>query len=105
MRKINLSFVSILVSLAIIAAIVCVIFFSIDQDNYDDKRTQQVKEIVVSSVAQCYALEGRYPDDLAYLQENYGLQLHTDRYIYHYEKFASNILPDVQVFAIAHRGE
>ena len=105
MRKMNLSFVSILVSLAVLAAIFCVIFFSIDKDSYEAKRTQQVKEIVVSSVAQCYALEGRYPDDLTYLQENYGLQLDADRYIYHYEKFASNILPDVQVFAIAHRGE
>ena len=105
MRKMNLSFVSILVSVLIIAVVVCVVFFSIDQEGYEDKRTEQVKEIVVSSVAQCYALEGRYPDDLAYLQENYGLQLDADRYIYHYEKFASNILPDVQVFAIAHRGE
>ena len=105
MRKMNLSFISILVSLLIIAAVVCVVFLSIDQDGYEDKRVEQVKDIVVSSVAQCYALEGRYPDDLLYLQENYGLQLYADRYIYHYEKFASNILPDVQVFAKNQEGQ
>lgn len=100
MKKISLSFISIIVSLLIIAVIVGVVIFSIDKDGYDDKRTQQVKNSVMSSVAQCYALEGSYPRDLNYLQENYGLQLDNDKYIYHYEKFASNILPDVQVFLI-----
>lgn len=94
----NLSLISILVSLLVIAVIVCVVFLSIDKDGFEDKRTEQIRDSVLSSVATCYALEGSYPDDLSYLQENYGLQLDTDRYIYHYEKFASNILPDVQVF-------
>ncbi|MBT3320407.1 MAG: hypothetical protein HN948_07105 [Clostridia bacterium] len=105
MRKLNLSSISILVSLLVIAAIVCVVFLSIDQDGVEEKHIEQVRDSVISSVAQCYALEGSYPSDLQYLQENYGLQLDTDRYIYHYEKFASNILPDVQVFVKTRRGD
>ncbi len=99
MKKINLSLISIIVSLLVIAAIVVVIFVGFDQKELTDRQTQLVRDSVVSCVVQCYALEGRYPDDLTYLQKNYGLQLDTDRYIYHYDKFASNILPDVQVFA------
>lgn len=95
-----MSFISIIASLLVIAIIIGVVIFSIDKDGYEDKRTQQVKNSVMSCVVQCYALEGSYPNDLNYLQENYGLQLDNDKYIYHYEKFASNILPDVQVFSI-----
>lgn len=99
MKKMNLSLVSIIVSALVITAIAVVIFVSFDQDQVRNRQTEMIKDSVISSVVQCYALEGRYPDDLEYLQENYGLQLNTDRYYYHYDKFASNILPDVQVFA------
>lgn len=105
MRKLNLSFLSIIVSLIIIALVVGVVVFSIDKDGYKDKLTQQIEDSVMSSVVQCYALEGAYPDDLTYLQDNYGLQLDKSKYVYHYEKFASNILPDVQVLAITKVGD
>jgi hypothetical protein len=45
----------------------------------------------------CYALEGQYPPDIAYLQEQYGLQIDMDRYMVHYEVFAENIMPDITV--------
>ena len=101
MKKINLSFLSIIVAVLVIAIAGGIIFFSIDDytDNYDDKKLEEVRDTVISYVAQCYALEGSYPPDLEYLEENYGLQLNEDKYIYHYEMFASNILPDVQIFA------
>lgn len=100
MKRINLSFVSILVSILIIASVALVVLFSVAdyRDNALEKQLNQVKDTVMSSVVQCYALEGAYPPNLEYLQKNYGLQMDTDRYIYHYERFASNILPNVQVF-------
>lgn len=49
-----------------------------------------------SSVA-CYAAEGFYPPDIAYLQEHYGLQYDETRYIIHYERFASNLMPEITV--------
>lgn len=101
MKRFNLSFVSILVSILIIAAVALVVLFSVAdyRDTALEKQLNQVKDTVMNSVVQCYALEGAYPPDLEYLQENYGLQLDTKRYIYHYDRFASNILPNVQVFA------
>lgn len=49
------------------------------------------------AVVSCYALEGRYPPDVKYLQEQYGLQLNEEKYIVHYEVFAENIMPDITV--------
>lgn len=101
MKHLNLSFVSILISILIIAAVTLGVLFSVAdyRDTALEKQLNQVKDTVMNSVVQCYALEGAYPPDLEYLQENYGLQLDTNRYLYHYDRFASNILPNVQVFA------
>lgn len=64
--------------------------------------TDRLEEIIRQYATTCYALEGSYPSSLDYLQENYGLILDQGRYIYHYDAFASNILPDIKVIP---RGE
>ena len=98
MKRVNLSLVSLLVSLLVIAAAAAAVFFSFDDRKLKERQADLVRDSVMSAVVQCYALEGRYPEDMEYLSKNYGLLLDTKRYIYHYEKFASNILPDVRVF-------
>ena len=45
----------------------------------------------------CYAIEGRYPDTLQYLEDNYGVYVDEDEYAVFYEVFATNIMPDVTV--------
>lgn len=50
------------------------------------------------AVVQCYAIEGAYPPDVEYLEENYGLEYNHDKYFIDYEIFASNIMPNVDVF-------
>jgi len=45
----------------------------------------------------CYAIEGRYPDTIAYLEENYGVYVDEEEYAVFYEVFAANIMPDVTV--------
>ncbi len=49
------------------------------------------------AVVSCYALEGRYPPNIEYLREEYGLQIDEEEYIVHYEIFAENIMPDITV--------
>ena len=46
---------------------------------------------------QCYAIEGRYPPSVEYLEENYGIQIDRERYHVFYEGFASNVMPDITV--------
>ena len=55
------------------------------------------RSAVERAVMQCYALEGAYPPDLAYLQENYGLILDRGQYDYLYEVVAGNIHPVIHV--------
>jgi len=56
-----------------------------------------IAEAVRRLAVQCYAVEGVYPPDLQYLEENYGLSVnHADFYI-SYEAFASNLPPSVIV--------
>lgn len=50
------------------------------------------------AVVQCYAIEGAYPPDVEYLEENYGLEYNHEKYFIDYEIFASNIMPNVDVF-------
>jgi hypothetical protein len=52
---------------------------------------------VLKATVQCYAIEGMYPPDVAYLEAHYGILIDKDNYIVHYEVFASNILPDITV--------
>ena len=70
-----------------------------------EKSLNEIRTTVLGYVSQCYALEGEYPPDLAYLEQNYGLQLDTNKYIYHYEMFAANIFPDIKVFARHQAGD
>ena len=100
MKKMRLPFICIIVAVLVIAVAGGITLISLQDvgSHYSDTRLAEIKSTVLSCVAQCYALEGRYPPDLGYLENNYGLRLDTDRYLYHYEMFASNIFPDVQVF-------
>lgn len=107
MKKVSLSLVSIIVAVLIIAAASAIIFVNVNNysGSYSEKKLKEVKLSVLSYTVQCYALEGRYPPDLDYLEDNYGLALEKEKYIYHYEMFASNIMPDIQVLAIDKAGE
>jgi hypothetical protein len=56
-----------------------------------------LEEAVRRGAVACYAAEGMYPPDLAYLETHYGLQVDRERYTVIYEVFASNLMPDVTV--------
>lgn len=59
--------------------------------------TEQVLASVRSAALTCYAVEGAYPANLAYLKEHYGLYYNEAAYTVAYHAFASNIFPDIYV--------
>ena len=59
-------------------------------------RTKLENAVRRAAVA-CYAAEGAYPPDVAYMVEHYGLTVDESRYIVHYEIFAENLMPDITV--------
>ena len=60
-------------------------------------RTETVEQAIRKATVQCYALEGGYAPDVAYLVQHYGLQVDLDQYAVRYEVFASNIMPEIEV--------
>ena len=56
-----------------------------------------IRRTVQQSALQCYAVEGVYPPDIAYLQDNYGLRINTGAYIVAYEAYAENQMPYIKV--------
>ena len=66
----------------------------------ENSRAEQLRiaeDTLRRAVVSCYALEGRYPPDIQYLRQAYGLQLNEEKYIVHYEIFAENIMPEITV--------
>ena len=61
------------------------------------------EDAVKRAAVTCYAIEGTYPPDYAYLRDRYGVAVDEDRYIVHYEIFASNIMPEIAVLTNAVR--
>ena len=63
----------------------------------DEEALQQLEESLRRSAVACYASEGVYPPDLAYLEEHYGVQIDEKRFVVYYDAFASNMMPDITV--------
>ena len=63
----------------------------------DDEGKRQLEDAIRRSAVACYAAEGIYPPDLAYLEEHYGIQIDESRYTAYYDIFGSNLMPDITV--------
>lgn len=62
-----------------------------------DLQRQQLEDSIRRSCVACYATEGVYPPDVAYLEDHYGLQIDRTRYTVFYEIFAENLMPEITV--------
>ncbi|HCD42476.1 MAG TPA: hypothetical protein DEQ64_01820 [Lachnoclostridium sp.] len=63
----------------------------------DTKGAETLRDAIRRASVQCYAIEGRYPPNVEYLEENYGIQIDRNRYDIFYSGFASNFMPDITV--------
>ena len=61
------------------------------------EQLRMAEDTLRRAVVSCYALEGRYPPNVQYLRQFYGLQLDEEKYIVQYEVFAENIMPEITV--------
>ena len=62
-----------------------------------DEGRQQLEDAIRRSAVACYAAEGVYPPDVAYLEAHYGVRVDWDHYTVDYQVFASNLMPDITV--------
>lgn len=64
----------------------------------DEDRQELLEQTIRKYAVQCYALEGFYPQELDYLEDNYTLELNRNKYVYHYRFIGSNMMPEIFVF-------
>ena len=86
---------AILIFIALIIAFVFLINNITGKGN--GRELEIVRDAVKNAALTCYAVEGTYPAELEYLQENYHLSYNKERYIVYYDAFASNLMPDIKV--------
>ena len=88
------------VSALIIILLIVYMYISVDnaKKKSDEESFNILSEAIIRSAGQCYAIEGFYPPDIEYLENNYGLLVDHDKYVVSYSIFASNIIPEVEVF-------
>ena len=90
-----------LTTLAFLAMVFALVFaLSQVEERNEDEQTRLLEEAVLHSTLTCYAIEGRYPPDIEYLEENYGIIYDDERYIISIDSFASNLLPNIYVLTI-----
>jgi len=67
----------------------------------DEEALAAAERAIIKASVQAYALEGRYPTGITYLEENYGLTLNRNKYVYHYESIGANMIPIVMVYPLS----
>lgn len=88
--------VSVMILIGITAVLVFGTFYISNMGN--KQGLQLTKEAVNRATIECYAIEGNYPPDVKYMEDNYGLTYDQTKYYIFYEVFASNIMPTIEVY-------
>jgi hypothetical protein len=63
----------------------------------EQEALDSARNAIMRSTTHFYAVEGFYPPNISVLVEHYGLLLDEERFIFHYNAFASNIMPHIVV--------
>ncbi len=86
----------------VVLIIVFIYFFNYAVDNVHSSNEYEKFEILADAIkrsaVQCYAIEGFYPGSIKYLEDNYGLVVDHEKYVVSYDVFASNLMPDIEVY-------
>ena len=86
-------------SLVLFVAILIVFYVSLDRFSADSTRRQKenLENALQRTITYCYAAEGAYPEDLAYLKTRYGLTWDESLFFVDYRVSGANIYPDVTI--------
>ena len=78
----------------------CYFYYGIEnvQEANENESFEILSDAIKKSAVQCYAIEGVYPPNIEYLENNYGLVVDHDKYVVSYNVFASNVMPEIEVY-------
>ncbi len=66
-------------------------------ERVQEEGAKRLQSDLARACVRCYAVEGRYPFCVSYLQEHYKVSFSEDLYVVFYDSFASNVMPEIQV--------
>ena len=64
----------------------------------NDSDLSRVKQNIKDGIVECYAIEGKYPESIEYLKDNYGVYFNDKSYQIHYRYLGLNMMPEFDVF-------
>lgn len=70
-----------------------------------EEECKLLAESIERNVMQCYVLEGRYPDSIEYLEENYGVTYDKNVYRVDYIIYGSNMKPEIDIVVLGDKSE
>lgn len=102
MRRTKADFQTVLswaISILLSAALIIILLTGIGRfsGQADQRGAETLRNSLYRACVQCYAIEGRYPPSVEYLEDNYGIQINRDCYHVFYNGFASNVMPEITV--------
>lgn len=67
------------------------------------RQEESTRDAIMRGAVQCYAIEGRYPESLSYLEKHYGISYDKNKFVVSYEIVGSNTMPQVSVIPLDKR--
>lgn len=89
----------ILASFLILGSVLALFLYSVNTIHCRTRedRLSALSDAIRRASVQCYAIEGRYPPSVEYLEDHYGIIINHDYYNVFYDGWASNIMPEITV--------
>ncbi|MCL2391497.1 MAG: hypothetical protein FWC66_02665 [Oscillospiraceae bacterium] len=83
-------------------AVMLVIVYGLHQTEQSGRAEAKrvLEDSIRRAVVTAYAIEGRYPESIAYIEEHFEIHIDWSRFIVHYHIFASNVFPDIAVIEL-----
>lgn len=90
---------NLIISVLLFLLIAGLFYFGTDSWSGTASKEQKatLERTLQESIVHCYCVEGRYPQSLKYLQDNYGISYDKSRYFVDYQPIGENIMPDITV--------
>ena len=90
---------------AMVAPVICVVLalsvaiYGLGQAERSSRAEglRMLEESLNRALVICYSIEGRYPESLSHIENNYGVFIDQTRYVVFYEIMASNVMPTIVV--------
>lgn len=84
----------------VLLALAFLVSLSVASRKNDIHEREMMSDALRRAIVTCYAVEGKYPPDLDYIYENYGVRIDASRYVVFYDVIAANVMPSVEVMRI-----